>query len=64
MVLGSLLGIYVGQAYDGSARPLATALLACGLIALALVLYSEHGKLFRRLIPPGGERPVPADPPR
>ena len=64
MVLGSLLGIVVGQAYDGSARPLAVALLACGLIALALVLFSEHGKLFRRLIPPGGERPVLADPPR
>ncbi len=60
MVTGSLLGIVVGQAYDGSARPLAVALVICGLVALALVLVSEDGKLFRRLIPPGGERPVPA----
>ena len=64
MVLGSLLGIYVGQSFDGSARPLATALLSCGLLALGLVLFSEHGKLFRRLNPPGTPRPVPATLPR
>lgn len=60
MVTGSLVGIVIGQAYDGSARPLAVALVSCGLIALVLVLLSENGRLFRRLIPPGGERPVPA----
>ena len=64
MVTGSLLGIYVGQSFDGSARPLAMALLACGLVALALVLFSEDGKLFRRLNPPGSPRPVPGTPPR
>jgi hypothetical protein len=26
--------------------------------SLGLVLYSERGRLFRRLIPPGGERVV------
>lgn len=52
-VLSSLLGGAIGQAFDGSARPLATALLAGGLIALALVFYSERGRLFRRLNPPG-----------
>ena len=59
MVCGSALGLIVGQAYDGSARPLSWALLGCGLAALALVLYSEHGRLFRRLTPPGQARPVP-----
>ncbi|HEX4848071.1 MAG TPA: multidrug effflux MFS transporter [Novosphingobium sp.] len=52
-VLSSLLGGAIGQAFDGSARPLATALLGGGLLALALVFYSEKGRLFRRLNPPG-----------
>ncbi|WP_309622029.1 multidrug effflux MFS transporter [Novosphingobium sp.] len=51
--LSSLLGIAIGQAYDGSARPISLALLAGGLIALGLVLFSEKGRLFRRLNPPG-----------
>lgn len=59
MACGSALGALVGQAYDGSARPLSWALLLCGLAALGLVFYSEQGRLFRRLTPPGQERPVP-----
>ncbi len=59
MACGSALGVIVGQAYDNSARPLSWALLGCGLAALALVLYSENGRLFRRLTPPGAARPVP-----
>ncbi len=59
MACGSALGVIVGQAYDNSARPLSWALLGCGLAALVLVLYSEHGRLFRRLTPPGEARPVP-----
>ena len=47
--LSSLLGIAIGQAYDGSARPISLALLVGGLIALGLVLFSENGRLFRRL---------------
>lgn len=54
MVTGSLLGSYIGLAYDGTARPLAVAMLACGLLALAVVLYSERGKLFRRVTPRTG----------
>lgn len=49
VMIGSLLGALIGQAYDGTARPLAMALLTAGLGALVLVLFSEHGKLFRRL---------------
>ena len=59
MAFGSALGAIVGQAYDGSARPLSWALLGCGLAAMALVLYSEYGRLFRRLTRPGQARPVP-----
>jgi DHA1 family bicyclomycin/chloramphenicol resistance-like MFS transporter len=59
MAMGSLLGGLIGQAFDGSARPLALALLACGVLALGLVLISENGRLFRRLNPPGMARPIP-----
>ena len=58
MVIAASLGALIGQAYDGTARPLAWSLLAGGLLALGLVLYSEQGRLFRRLIPPGAVRPV------
>ena len=49
LMVGSTLGALVGQAYDGTARPLAWSLLVAGLCALLLVLFSERGKLFQRL---------------
>lgn len=49
MVIASLIGIAIGQAYDGTARPLAYALLLAAVLALGLILYSERGRLFRRL---------------
>lgn len=58
MVIGSVIGIVVGQAYDGTAHPLALALLMSGILSLLLVLFSEKGKLFRRLHPPGSPRPI------
>lgn len=48
LVIGSALGAFIGQLYDGSARPLAFSLMAAGVVALLLVLYSERGKLFQR----------------
>lgn len=48
MLLGAGIGILIGQAYDGSARPLAFALLICSFLSLCLVLFSERGRLFRR----------------
>jgi DHA1 family bicyclomycin/chloramphenicol resistance-like MFS transporter len=59
MVLGASLGTLIGQAYDGTPRPLFAAMTVAGIIALVLVLYSERGKLFRRLNPP--QRP-PVEP--
>jgi DHA1 family bicyclomycin/chloramphenicol resistance-like MFS transporter len=59
MAAGSLLGGLIGQAFDGSARPLAIALLCCGVVTLTLVLITENGRLFRRLTPPGMARPMP-----
>lgn len=46
MTTAALLGGAIGYAYDGTARPLALALLASGLTCLVLVLWSEKGKLF------------------
>jgi DHA1 family bicyclomycin/chloramphenicol resistance-like MFS transporter len=62
MSVGSAIGATIGQSYDGTARPLAVGLLSCGLVSLLLVLWSERGRLFRRLIPPGADRPVPDNP--
>lgn len=49
MVIASLMGMLVGMAFDGTARPLAVTILVAGLISLSLVLFSERGRLFRRL---------------
>lgn len=59
MLIGSGLGMVIGLAYDGTALPLALAFLACGFCALLLVLWSEHGRLFRRINPRGTLREVP-----
>jgi DHA1 family bicyclomycin/chloramphenicol resistance-like MFS transporter len=50
----ALVGIVIGQSYDGTARPFAFALLIGSSAALVLVLFSEKGRLFRRLNAPGG----------
>ena len=49
MVGGSVLGMWIGQAYDGTARPLTLSMVLIALSALLLVLFSEKGRLFRRL---------------
>ena len=49
LMVGASLGALIGQAYDGTARPLAMALLGAGILCLLAVLHSERGKLFRRL---------------
>lgn len=60
MLGASLVGIAIGQSYNGTAQPFAWALLISSLLALAAVLFSEKGRLFRRLNPPGPrERLVP-----
>ena len=52
-VIGAVLGTLIGQAYDGTARPIMAAMVVCGITAMILVLYSEKGRLFRRVNPPG-----------
>jgi DHA1 family bicyclomycin/chloramphenicol resistance-like MFS transporter len=50
----AVVGIVIGQAYDGTAKPFAYALLISSSLGLLLVLFSERGRLFRRLNAPGG----------
>lgn len=54
MVAAAVLGTLIGQAYNGTAAPLAAAMLAAGVFSLLLVLYSERGRLFGRLHYPSG----------
>lgn len=56
--LGGLIGAFVGQAYDGSARPFSSALVVGGVVILLLMLWSENGRLFRRLHPRGARPPI------
>lgn len=58
-VLAATIGAIIGQQFDGSVMPVSIGFLGCGLIALALVLWCENGKLFTR---PGTTKPIPSDP--
>jgi DHA1 family bicyclomycin/chloramphenicol resistance-like MFS transporter len=53
MIIGASLGILIGQSYNNTARPLAISLLLASVCSLGLVLFSERGRLFRRLHYPG-----------
>ncbi len=64
LVLASLISWAVGQAYNDTALPFLIAVLLAGVLTLAAVLWSEQGRLFRRLIPPGAPRPIADHPPR
>ena len=61
MTTAALLGGAIGYAYDGTARPLALALLASGITCLVLVLLSEKGKLFGPSDAEAGMRGEPAE---
>ncbi|WP_374414916.1 multidrug effflux MFS transporter [Novosphingobium colocasiae] len=46
---GGLLGVLVGQAYDGTARPLIGFMIFSGAGAFVCALYADHWRPFRRL---------------
>ncbi len=45
-VLGSLVGFWIGQQFDGTVVPMTVGITTCGLIALGFVLLAEKGRLF------------------
>lgn len=49
LAVGASLGMMIGQAFDGSPRPLALAMLLASIGTFGLVLYAEKGRMFRRL---------------
>lgn len=51
-LISAAIGAVIGQAYDGSTVPLAIGYVLCGLAALIVVLWGEHGRLFTRPNPP------------
>ncbi|MBA3729466.1 MAG: multidrug effflux MFS transporter [Sphingomonas sp.] len=43
---GALIGLLIGQAFDGTQRPFLIGLATCGILGLVAVLTAERGKLF------------------
>jgi DHA1 family bicyclomycin/chloramphenicol resistance-like MFS transporter len=46
---GALIGLIIGQAFDGTQLPFLIGLALCGVVALGLVLWTERGRLFGAL---------------
>jgi MFS transporter, DHA1 family, multidrug resistance protein len=44
---GALVGILIGEQFNGSTVPLAAGSLFCGFVSLGFVLLAEKGRLFR-----------------
>ena len=45
-ILGALLGLAVGQSFDGTVMPMVTGFVLFGVAALAILLATERGRLF------------------
>ncbi len=45
--VAAVIGLVIGQQFDGTVFPLVAGFAACGLLGLALVLVTERGRLFR-----------------
>ena len=55
---GALIGMAIGQAFDGTSRPLTIGYTLCGTLAMACVLFAERGRLFHGQ--PASPKPAPA----
>lgn len=44
---GALIGMLIGQSFNGTTLPVMTGFFVVGLVALSLVLFAERGRLFR-----------------
>ena len=47
ITLGVTMGAVIGQAFDGTTRPLAIGFLLAGVLSLVVVAVTERGRLFR-----------------
>jgi DHA1 family bicyclomycin/chloramphenicol resistance-like MFS transporter len=48
---GALIGLAIGQSFDGSQRPFLLGLAGCALAGLVIVLLTERGRLFGAMDP-------------
>ena len=56
MVGAGLIGLVIGQSFDGTSVPVAAGYLVCGVLSLGMVLVAERGRLFRpHAAPAAGE---------
>ncbi|WP_380874120.1 Bcr/CflA family drug resistance efflux transporter [Sphingomonas sp. DBB INV C78] len=55
---GALLGIVIGQNYDGTTVPVVAGYTVLGLVSLVIVLIVERGRLFRPHHPPVASEPA------
>jgi DHA1 family bicyclomycin/chloramphenicol resistance-like MFS transporter len=44
---GALIGAMIGQAFHGTTVPLYVGFFGAGVVALAVILVTERGRLFR-----------------
>ncbi|MBT2337082.1 multidrug effflux MFS transporter [Variovorax paradoxus] len=49
---GALIGIFIGQRFDGTAMPMTLGSIACGCGALVMVLMAERWRLFQPVAAP------------
>ena len=47
VVGGSIVGFAIGQSFDGTVVPLVSGYLGCCMAALVIIMFTEHGRLFR-----------------
>lgn len=50
-LIGTAIGIFIGQSFDGTTVPMALGYFSVGVIAMIFVLIAEQGKLFRAVTP-------------
>ena len=60
---GAMLGFFIGHSFNGTQLPFLIGLSACGISALGLVLWTEHGRLFAKMGRPEAERAEVIPPP-
>jgi DHA1 family bicyclomycin/chloramphenicol resistance-like MFS transporter len=60
---GAFIGFVIGRSFDGTQLPFLVGLSLCGAAALALVLWTERGRLFGKIDRPEMERAEVIPPP-
>jgi len=47
---GTLIGLAIGQAFDGSTIPMTGGFVTAGILSIVLILWTERGRLFHPLM--------------